>query len=171
MRRCCLPATCALTVLAVACHRGGPATPPPPVWLPVPAEAVVYYDNAGGIQDSLRLVVRDPATLRDVWEQATSRQASPPPPPAVDFAQDMLLVAAAGRMTPEDQIRIDSAAVHERLTALGDREQVLSAVVRTIEGCRRFDAPAYPVQIVRVRRFDGPVTFVERREKAGNCTP
>jgi hypothetical protein len=169
-RRWLLPRAGALTLLAAAgCGRAGPGVPTPAAWLFVPEDATVYYDNAGGIQDSLRLVVRDAATLHDVWAQATSQQASPPPPPEVGFAKEMLLVAAAGRMTPEDQIRVDSVVVQRRTLATGKQEEVLSAVVRTIEGCGRFATPAFPVQIVRIRRFDGPVVFVERRERAGNC--
>lgn len=161
--------TCGLGILAAGCGRGQPATPAPAAWLYVPEEAIVYYDNGGGIQDSLRLVVRDEETLRDVWTQVTSQQASPPPPPEVGFAREMVLVAAAGRMTPEDQIRVDSVVVERRTLATGKEEEVLSAIIRTIEGCRRFDSPAYPVQMVRIRRFNGPVVFVERRERAGNC--
>jgi hypothetical protein len=164
------PLLAAATLLtAMGCGRGAPGTPAPPEWLYVPDEAVVYYDNAGGIKDSLRMVIRDPETLREVWAQATSQQAAPPPPPEIGFARDMLIVAAAGRMTPEDQIGIDSVVVHKRTLATGKAEEVLSAIIRTTEGCRRFDTPAYPVQIVRVRRFDGPVIFVERRDRAGNC--
>lgn len=162
---CLLVATTAIA----GCGRGSPAVPAPAAWLFVPEDATVYYDNAGGIQDSLRLVVRDDATLRDVWAQATSQQASPPPPPEVGFAREMLLVAAAGRLTPEDQIRVDSVVVQHRTLATGKQEEVLAAVVRIIEGCRRFETPAFPVQIVRIRRFDGPVVFVERRERAANC--
>lgn len=54
----------------------------------------MYYDNSGGIADSLRLVLRDEAALHEIWRQATSRQAAPPPPPEIDFSRDMVIVAA-----------------------------------------------------------------------------
>lgn len=159
-------------VSAPACRRGAPApiiVPAGPSWTAAPAQRV-YYDNAGGIQDSLRLVVRSTEELRSVWDQATSRQASPPPLPAVDFEREMLLVVAAGRRGPEDQIRVDSVGFQRdpaarRRTAPGE----MTAIVRLTEGCRRFAAEVYPVEIVRVQRFDGSVNWVERHERSQDC--
>jgi hypothetical protein len=159
--------------LLYGCGRGAPpaapAPAPAPAALPVPEDAIVYSDNSGGIRDSLRLVIRDAGALTQIWQQATAQQSSPPPLPSVDFNREMVLVAAAGRMTPEDQIHIDSVQVRRAPDASGRNEQVMTALVRTVEGCRRFRADAYPIQIVRVRRFDGPVVFVERRERMTQC--
>src|SRR5690606_16170584 len=127
-----------------------------------------YSDNASGIQDSVRLVVRDAAMFADYWQRATAQQLTPPPPPAIDFGAQMVLVVAAGRMTPEDRIRVDSVVVREEVTTTGQRD-VLSALVRVIEGCGRFQADPYPVEIVRVARFDGPARFVERRQRPQDC--
>ena len=164
------PAAClVLTALAVAsaCWRRGPAGEPTPApWLAVAAGARLYSDNAGGIQDSVRTLVRDEATLRQLWGQATTGQATPPSIPRVDFAREMVLVVAAGRKTPRDEIRVDSVRVRRETDASGRTQEVMSVMVRTIEGCGRFSAPAYPVEIVRVRRFDGRVTFTELRDKA-----
>lgn len=168
-----------LTVLLVAvvlsvagCGRGGGpqgAAARGPVWSPVPTTARLYYDNSGGIRDSLRIVVRDDATLRAVWSQATSSQSSPPPPPAIDFARDMLILVAAGRKTAEEQIRVDSVTI-QRVASDGGREAMF-AIVRLDEGCQRFNIDAYPLEIVRVTRFDGPVEFVERRQRPQDCPP
>ena len=81
----------------------------------------------------------------------------------------MLLVAAAGRMSPEARIRVDSVGVRREMSARGKMEDVLATVVRVTEGCRRFNTAAFPVEIVRVRRFEGPVSWVNRRETTGNC--
>jgi hypothetical protein len=161
-----------LLIAAGACSRGGgpPGPVPPPVWTPLAIDARLYYDNNGGIQDSVRMVVRDPDALRVVWRQATSRQASPPPLPEVDFRQHMLLVVAAGRRMPDDQLQVDSLGIGRERDSEGRVEETMSAVVRFTEGCGRFQADAYPVDIVRVRRFDGPVRFVERRQSADGCT-
>jgi hypothetical protein len=156
-----------LTALLVvgACSRGRQEAPPAP-WLPLATDARLYTDNAGGIQDSMRTVVRDASTLRLVWQQATAGQASPPSVPAVDFAREMVLVAATGRMTPEDEVRIDSVRVRHETDASGRVEEVMSVLVSTVEGCGHFTAPAFPIDIVRVRRFDGRVTFIDRRQRA-----
>lgn len=159
-------AVCGLLLVA-GCGRGAPAIPAP--LGPVPAAARIYYDNGGGIQDSVRLVIRDQESLRKFWSQVTSRQADPPPVPTVDWSREMLLVAAAGRMTPEARIRVDSIGIRREMSARGRMEDVLATVVRVTEGCRRFTTAGFPVEIVRVRRFDGPISWVHRRETTGNC--
>ena len=130
---------------------------------------MLYYDNSGGIQDSLREVVRDAETFQRIWARATSTQSSPPAMPEVDFDRSMLLVVSTGRMTPEDMVRVDSVGVHEEVGATGRRERVMQAIVRTIRGCGGFTSDAYPLAIVRVARFEGPVRFTERRERAEGC--
>jgi hypothetical protein len=89
----------------------------------------------------------------------------------MDFGSHMVVVASAGRMTPEDRIRVDSVGVREVTDAVGDSEDVMLVVVRTTEGCSRFNVDAYPVEIVRVPRFDGAVRFLERRDTDQSCAP
>jgi hypothetical protein len=127
---------------------------------PVLPSTRLYSDDGPAYTDSVRLAVRDITTWQQVWAQATSTQASPPPLPSVDFAREMVLVAAAGQMHPGDQIRIDSAGV---------RAGVFVAIVRTITACRQFPAAAYPLDIVRVEKTDREVTWTERRERAPDC--
>lgn len=136
---------------------------------PLSPMARLYYDNGPGIQDSVRLVVRDAAGLATVWQQATSGQAAPPPVPAVDFSREMVLVAGGGRMTPADQIQVDSVGVGRQTTPEGRTENVFTAWLSITQGCQRFSSDAFPVEIVRVRRFDGPVRFVSQRVKAAGC--
>lgn len=155
--------------LLAACGRGGAPETPAPTFNPVTTAERLYYDNGGGIQEALQLVIRDATTLADVWQRATSRQVEPPPVPQVDFTREMLLLVAAGRMTPQDEIRVDSVGIRSETTATGRTETVMDVIVRIREGCRRFNADAYPLEVVRVRRFDGPVNFVERREQAADC--
>ncbi len=167
------PTLCAaLVLMAGACGMHRKAAPPPPqaapALAPISPLARLYYDNGGGIQDSVRLVVRDPNALASAWQRATSGQASPPPQPTVDFGHDMVLVVGAGRMTPDDQIHVDSVGMRKE-NADGKVRDVLIAWVSTIESCRRFRAEAYPLEIVRVRRFDGTVRFAEQRVKPTGC--
>lgn len=160
-----------LVVCAGGCRRGGasgPAAAPPPA--PVAPAALLYYDNSGGIQDSIREAVRDAESFQRIWTRATSSQASPPPLPQIDFDRAMVFVVSNGRMTPEDMIRVDSVGVHEEVSASGRRERVMQLIVRTVRGCGGFDSPAYPLAIVRVERFDGPIRVTERRERAEGCS-
>lgn len=161
--------------LSAAC-RGRQPPPPPPsatpetlAWVPIGASERLYTDNTGGVQDRSRVVIRDDAAYRDAWLQATSRHASPPAPPAVDFAREMVLLVSGGRMTAEDLIRVDSVVVQNIRTPAGALDEALAVVVRVVEGCGNVDIDAYPLQIVRVRRFDGEVRWLERRDRAEGC--
>lgn len=161
-----LPAIAGTAVLLLGIC-GGPSTQP--TLAPVAREARLYYDDASGITDSLRLAIRSQQEWREVWDRATSRRANPPAIPAVDFDQSVVLVVAAGRSSPGDRIRVDSAGVRTRSTTGGESEEVLAVIVRTVRGCGTFQADAYPVEIVRVEKFDGPVEFVERSGRASGC--
>lgn len=153
-----------LAVMLGACGRGVPATPSP--LGPVPIEARVFYDNGGGIRDSSQVVIRDAAALQEAWQRATSTQTSPPPAPEIDFDRQMLLLVAAGRMSPDDQIHVDSVGVRREVAVSGGNRDVLAVQYTITEGCRRFNRDAYPVEIVRVRRYDGEVRFIGRRQRA-----
>lgn len=156
--------TVAVAVLAGACGRGGPAAPAP--LGPVPADARVFYDNGGGIQDSSQVVIRDAAALQAAWQRATATQSSPPAVPDVDFSRQMLLLVSAGRMSPDDQIHVDSVGVRREVAVSGGTRDVLAVLYTITEGCRRFNRDAFPVEIVRVRRYDGDVRFIGRRARA-----
>lgn len=151
-------------VLLAACGRGRPAGPPPEPFVPMQPlsdAARVFYDNGLGFADSARIVVRDSMTWRTVWIQATRSQPSPPPMPAVDFGQDVIVVAAAGRLKPGDAIRVDSIGVRGSLTVLA---------VRTVVACQPFPSDAFPFEIVRIPRRDGPVRFNEHRVRSPGCS-
>ena len=167
MNRFTLVVGLAFAALLPACSRvlpGGSSEPGP--WRAIAADARLYTDNAGGLQDSLRAVVRDRDALREFWQRATAGQAAPPAVPSVDFTREMVLVVAAGRRTLEDDIGVDSVRTGRETDASGRTAEVMSAMVRLVEGCGRFTSPGYPVEIVRVPKFDGRVSFVERRERA-----
>lgn len=155
-----------LVLVSIGCFGG---SPPPPPMAPVPEADRLYYDDSGGVTDSLRMVVREPDEWREMWSRATARRAEPPPLPTVDFEDQMVLVIAAGRMSPGDGIRVDSVGFQEIRTADGDTEEALTAVVRTTRSCSEFQGDAYPVEIVRVREHEGPVQFIERSESGANC--
>lgn len=162
-----------VAALLTACGGGGGGLPPasmgPPPAAPVAPTALLYYDNSGGVQDSLRMAIRDPAEFEAFWRRATSTQPSPPPLPEIDFERAMVLVVSAGRMTPDDVLRVDSVGVHQEAEPGGGTQRVMQAIVRTIQGCGGFNSDAYPVAIVRVERFDGPLRFTERRENSEGC--
>lgn len=156
-------------LVAGACGGGSSPPPGPAPMAPFPAPVRLYYDNTGGIADSVRMVIRDAQEFDRVWRQATSQQSVRPTPPAIDFTNEMVLVVGAGRMTPEDRIAVDSVGVSETMNAAGAMVETLSVIVETTLACQRFDIPAFPLEIVRLRRFDGDIRFVERTQQAQNC--
>lgn len=159
-----LAAACA----AAAC--GGGKAPPPPVPMgPVPVDARLLYDNGGGIRDSGQIVIRDSTSLRDVWQRATSTQSSPPPMPAIDFSRDMVLAVSGGRMSPSDQLHVDSAGIRTERTPAGTQQRLLAVHYTVTEGCTRINRDAYPVELVKIRRYVGEVRFMGKRERAANC--
>ena len=159
---------------------GGSESPaPPPVvegpalqqntLAPVAPDSRLYSDNTGGYTESARIVIRSDGEWTTAWDRATSTQANPLSRPSVDFGQNMVLVVAAGRMTPEDQIRVDSVGVRSVRTESGALEDVFEVVVRTVEGCGRLQVEAFPFEIVRARRFEGEVRFIERNTTTEGC--
>ena len=161
--------TFALTasVVLAASLCSGPT--PPPGLSPVTDRARLYYNDSGGIADSTRRVIRGVQDWRQVWDRATSRQEDPPPLPAVDFEENMIVLVAAGRSSPGDRIRIDSVGVVRRTTASGSTEDVLEVQVRTVRACGDFQGETFPVEIVRIQSFGGPVSFTERTEEGAGC--
>ena len=127
---------------------------------PVLSTARLYYDDGPAFRDSTRVVIRDVNRWQDIWERATSTQPSTPKRPEVDFGREMVILVAAGRMSPGDQIRVDSSGV---------RRGVFVVVVRTITDCRSMPTEVYPLEIVKVARSDKQETFIERRDRTANC--
>lgn len=157
MRKRLIPLVLATVLFAGLC-RNDPAIVD--TVAPVLDTGRLYYDDSPAFTDSLRQVVKDLAAWRDVWNTATSTQPSPPRRPVIDFNESMVVVVAAGRMSPGDWIRVDSA---------GERNNLFKVYVRTVVECQRFRADAYPFEIVRVRRSDAPIDWVDRQEEAENC--
>jgi hypothetical protein len=127
---------------------------------PVLDTARLYVDDSPAFPDSTLMLIRDAATWYDIWDQATSVQASPPLRPVVDFDVQMVILAVAGRMSPGDLVRVDSAGV---------REGVFAVFVRTITECDPFPGESYPFELVRVARADEPAHWIQKREKAAHC--
>lgn len=146
---------------------GGPSTPEP---IPeIEARDILYHHDGSGIADSVRLVIRDEAGLEQFWDRATARDDDPPAVPSVDFERSMVLAVGAGLSTPGDQIHVDSAGVREVRRSDGEEEDVMRVFVRTVHACGDFQADTYPLQVVRVQRFDGPVEFIESSQAGAGC--
>lgn len=158
---------CLVVVALAGCGRGAAVQSPAPVGL-FSIEERVLRGNEGGIREATQQVIRTPDQLNTIWQQATSTQRTPIPLPQVDFERKMLLLVSGGRMWDEDEVRVDS--VSERRIPIDGREQQALLVYYTIaEGCRRNSQNSYPIEIVRVSRYSGPVRFIPEPKPPQNC--
>jgi hypothetical protein len=135
-------------------------TPPPDEMRAVEADDRIYYDDVTAIRDSVRLTISDPDTWKKTWLGATEAQVTPPPLPEVDFQRYMLILVSAGSSKPGDEIHVDSVGLQSGRPV---------AVVRTTVACQPFPGTVYPLEIIRMRRSDSAVTFLERRSKTEDC--
>lgn len=117
------------------------------------------FDYYTSLSEPARLVVGEHTMWREVWASMWRTRSPQPPLPEIDFAREMVVVAALGaRTTGGYGILIESAdagptglTIHVVSTAPGSTCAVTLAVTR-------------PVDIARLRRHNGPVTFAERLE-------
>ena len=121
--------------------------------LGVEGASYAYYS---GVRDAQRLVIRDQATWQQTWSAIWSRNSPVPALPAIEFDREMVIVAALGeRNSGGFSILIDR--VTESTTGL-------TVNVRSVSpgnGCITTQALTQPVDIARVTRRDGMVTFTE----------
>lgn len=117
------------------------------------------FTYSSGLEAPARRVIRDAESWREVWTAIWRRHSPELPLPAVDFASEMVIVAALGqRATGGYSIFIDSA------------EQTATGITVTIRSsspgarCGVTGALSQPVDIARLPRTDGAVQFRERQE-------
>lgn len=150
--------------LALACSGCAQPHAPDPGAMVVPVtrfRAEPYsFTFYSGLVDTQRLIVRDATAWQQVWSAIWRNQSPTPPLPAIDFGRDMVAVVALGqRATGGFAILVDSAAT----SADG-----LTIVVRSIAprpSCIVTQALTQPVDLARLRRIDGVVTFMDKAEE------
>ncbi|HEX4684720.1 MAG TPA: protease complex subunit PrcB family protein [Gemmatimonadaceae bacterium] len=116
-----------------------------------------------GINDSLRIVVRDSVTWRQTWERINAPFIPLPQRPAVDFDREMVVVAGMGRKpTGGYDLEIERA--------VEDSSGIEVLIKRTIPGdrCLLSAAVTQPVDLARMPASSRPVRFRER-EQASPC--
>jgi len=123
------------------------------------AEPYSFTSNSGMFA-SERIVIRDVESWRAIWAEIFKGRSSAPELPQVNFAQEMVVVAALGsRSTGGFGILIDGA------NEAGNGATLIS--VRTFSPgprCGTTQAITTPVDLARLARRDGEVRFVDRAE-------
>ena len=125
----------------------------------VDSGAVLLHAASSGFGESDRFVVRDSVHWARVWDTAFARQAPVPPLPAVDFATEMVVVAALGTR-PSGGYDI----VIEGMASEAGGAAVLVATTAPGDDCFTTAAITEPVVMVRVGTVAGPIRFHERAE-------
>ncbi len=153
-----------LTAVTAACSHPEATLSPGTPGAPVPivrlrAEPYSFAYNSG-LDKTERIVVRDETSWQALWARINSGGSPVPPVPVIDFSQEMLVVVALGaRSTGGYGIHVDGANESENAG--------VAVTVRSISPgprCATTQAFTQPVDIARVPRRDGSVTFVERSE-------
>lgn len=101
-----------------------------------------------------RLVVRDEAAWAEAWATIHGPVSDPPPLPTVDFAREMILVAALGPRP--------SGGYTVTFSAVAQAGEGLRATVQETApgpGCVTATVITSPVVVVRVMRVEGAVEF------------
>lgn len=109
---------------------------------------------AGALDDATQQVVRDQAAWQALWARLNSNASPAPALPAVDFAKDMIVVAAMG-MKGHGGYKVAITA------AVEDAGKVTVEVTETSPGARCMNAMMMtsPVVVARLPRRAGDVTF------------
>lgn len=115
----------------------------------VPMERLGGGDHAfstfSGLSDSTRLVVRDSSAWRQLWFALNRPFVPPPPLPPIDFAREMIIVAALGaRPTGGYDIVIESAVRDSSGVEVDVRRSTPAA------GCPVSAVMTQPVDLARV---------------------
>jgi hypothetical protein len=127
----------------------------PVVRLESASSSFTYFS---GLSAPERVVIRDQASWASMWA-AMSLGGPVPALPDVDFTNEMLVVAALGeRPTEGYSIFIDHAV------AVDGSVEVTVRSVAPGQTCIVFNDFTQPVDIARLPRYEGPITFRETSE-------
>src|SRR5512139_1759388 len=145
------------TAFAIGCAGmpPGPAENAQPIEVRTLPSAEAYR-SFGGLATRARLVIRDAASWSNLWQQMTRTSQPRPPVPAVDFASDVVIVAAMGTKSSGGYaIRIDDVRVADGDAWIAVTEESPGS------GCATTAVLTAPVAVAVVSRFAGEAVFLE----------
>ena len=112
-------------------------------------------------EERQRLVVRTPAQWQSVWNAIWPSASQRPALPKIDFDREVVIVAAMGSRP--------SGGYNIVLDSVSESGNDVNVVVRSISpgpACIVTQILTQPVDIARMTRHDGNITFTERNEVA-----
>jgi hypothetical protein len=150
-------------IALVAACSSTPLSPEPGEPLPVTRLRAEPFSFAysSGLVTPQQVVIRTPAQWKQVWTDIWQNHSTHPALPEIDFAQEMVVVAALGeRPTGGYSIFIDAASTEADGIAVRIRS------VSPTNGCGVTLALTQPVDIARIPRKEGRVRFEQRQEQS-----
>jgi hypothetical protein len=138
-------------LMAASCH-GGMTTEVNPMEL----ETIVQQSNPGQVGGTVREVVKDQAAWSALWAELRKGSGLPEEPPAVDFAREMVIVAAMETQSCVSRVTISAASDTggELIVDVLEAPPAPNCVCITSER---------PIHVVRLRRVDAPPHFAVKR--------
>ncbi len=156
----------ALALAAASCQNGkdGPDDPPSKDSVPIRTIVQVSIPGQGGSQR--QEVIRDDAAWRTAWSEIREGSSLPAEPPAVDFGQEMVILAAM-----ETQGCVARVTINTVTPSGGDLGDLVIAVTEAppAPNCVCITSER-PVHIVRVPKLDGRPRFAVT-EGQTSCGP
>lgn len=128
---------------------------PDPVEGEIPIERLASEWNSG-FEEPARRVIRSTIEWGIVWAQIYENRSPKPPLPAIDFSKDQVVVAALGSR-PSSGYVISIAGASRAGDAITVRVESRSPG----PGCGVLTVMTYPVDVAKMPRTAGPVTFEE----------
>ena len=155
----------AVCTLLAACASAGSR-----IGQPAAAERVEFrrtpeaeqFRTGSGVEDSLRLVVRDSLSWRTLWNRIQAKQSPKVPPPTIDFTSEMVVVVALGiRNSTGHAIQVDSILANESDSVL----EVHITKKRPPSGTAVGMLVTAPLDVVQLPRRPGEVRFIEQQRE------
>ncbi|HYN22871.1 MAG TPA: hypothetical protein VE078_18060 [Thermoanaerobaculia bacterium] len=124
-------------------------------------ETIVQQSNPGQAGGTVREVVKDQAAWSALWAELRKGSGLPEEPPAVDFAREMVIVAAMETQSCVSRVTVKSAGDTggELVVDILEEPPAPNCVCITAER---------PIHVVRLRRADAPPHFAVQRGQT-NC--
>jgi hypothetical protein len=118
----------------------------------------IAFETNSGLGDSLHLVVRDTSSWRRIWQRIHQPFIPQPALPAIDFARDMVVVAAMGTRP--------SGGYNVVIEGAGEDSSGVEVFVRQSSpaaGCPLSAAFTQPVDVAKIPARPDSVRFSDRR--------
>jgi protease stability complex PrcB-like protein len=120
-------------------------------------EGISAFSTYAGVGDPMRAVIRDSTAWRELWERINRPFVPQPALPTVDFAREMIVVAALGSR-PSAGFDVVIEGARQDSTGI----QVSVRVATPASGCPVAAAMTQPIDLARLPASDLPVRFRDR---------